>query len=133
MSPGAELQYDHDVLRAKLEILEGYLPQLDELQCSALCLTNAIAASLRAHAEREEAFVGGLPLGRLHPDVQELRDEHTNQRMRLAVLHALLAERMPQAKEQVVEQAAQFIADLRAHMVKEAALYEAAECVTGLA
>jgi hypothetical protein len=122
MSPRAELQYDHDVLRAKLAILEDYLPQLEERQGSTLRLADSIACCLRAHSEREEAFLD-RPSGPPPSSAQQLHDEHLNHRMRLAVFHALLAERMPQAKEQVVEQARHLITDLQDHFAKEEALY----------
>lgn len=121
MQPTAELPYDHNVLRAALAALEGCLPQLERRWDSTAHLTDTLESCLCAHAAQEEARLDAR-LGPRHPAGRELHNEHTNHRMRVAVLRALLTERTSQAKGEVVEQTCHLIKDLQEHLTKEAAL-----------
>ena len=121
MNRTAELWYEHDVLRGKLAALEAFLPALYDAPCTLARLTDSLAVCLRAHTDREECFLDDLthqldapPTGFL----QQLHDEHENQRMRLAILHELLTQLDP-SPEQVAVQACYLIKDLREHMARE--------------
>ena len=124
MPRAAGLQYDHEVLRGKLAILEDFLPALIAVPCTISRLTDSLATCWHAHTEREERLLDALMRQQDTPPlslIQQLHDEHENQRTRLAILHALLTDCTGASEEQVMAQAGELIRDLREHMAEEEA------------
>jgi hemerythrin-like domain-containing protein len=122
MKPSDELRYDHDVLRAKLSVLEEHLPSGHEGVFTLSRLTDSLASCLRSHTEREECLLATLAWQHGEPpgeSLQHLHDEHENQRARLAILHELLTQPEPASDEQVATQALYLVRDLREHMAQE--------------
>ena len=122
MKTSDEFRYDHDVLRAKLCLLELYLPSYRDCACTVSRLTDSLASCLRSHTEREErilavlAFECGAPSKEF---LEHLHDAHENQRMRLAILHELLTAPEPASEEQIAMHASYLVKDLREHMAVE--------------
>jgi iron-sulfur cluster repair protein YtfE (RIC family) len=125
MRPSDELRYDHEVLRGKLDLLEEELPSLPRLRVSVSKLTDSLASCLRSHAEREERLLAGVTSPRIDPflnhPLQHVHDDHLNERIRLAVLHGLLAGEPSAPQGQVITQASDLIKELREHMAEEEA------------
>ena len=126
MPAADELRDDHAATRAKLTLLESWLPSFRIAPVTISRLTDDVAVCLRAHVEREHrvlvAWMRGqetLPLA----FIQRLEDEHENQRTELAVLHGLLTEGEPAATaEDVMREARTLLSDVRAHLAREETL-----------
>ena len=122
MSLAASLCYDHEVLRGKLATLESFLPSLVVAPFTLSRLTESLATCLRGHTEREERLLDTLMRQQDEPPlalIQQLHDEHENQRTRLAILHELLTHPEPASEEQILTQASYLVKDLREHMAME--------------
>lgn len=124
MQPTDELRYDHEVLRAKLALLEDDLPLLPALRVTVSRLTDSLATCLRAHTEREEQLLDRLGLQDsrrpLPADtLQHLHDAHENQRTHLAILHDLLTQPAPASDARIAAEAASFVEELRQHLTEE--------------
>jgi hemerythrin-like domain-containing protein len=124
MKPGEEFQYEHEVIRGKLALLEEQLPWVDDVCFSVAHLIDSLAAFLRCHTAKEERFFAGLHLPYGSPQAEfvcRLQGEHENHRTRLAILHELLTQSGPAPMEQIAVQADYLIRDLREHMAFEEA------------
>ena len=124
MKPSDELRYEHEVLRAKLALLEEWVPYFCVTPLTLRRLVISLADHLRAHAEHEERCLGVLRGGASVPTqtlLDHLHDDHVNHRTRLAILHDLVSRDGAQAQEQLLIQAGAFIRALREHMAMEEA------------
>ena len=122
MNASDELRYDHDVLRAKLCLLELYLPSYRDCACTVSRLIDSFASCLRSHTEREERLLTVLALACGEPSqvcLERVHDAHENQRTQLAILHGLLSQPEPGEEGQVVVQFAYLAHNVREHLATE--------------
>ncbi len=122
MQPTAELRKDHDILRAKLLLLEGLLPLTPTTQFPIREFVYSIARRLRCHTEKEDVLLGALHAarhGRPTDATRYLPEEHQDQQQTLTVLNRLLAQGLQCPGEQVTTYGAHLIDELRDHMARE--------------
>jgi hemerythrin-like domain-containing protein len=114
------------VLRGKLEVLEDYLPSMQEVPVTLKLLTDCLACCLRCHNAQEEARFDGLHArggSREEEVLQHLHDDHQNLRMRLAVVHDLVSHPDGPPYPETLAQAQRFIRDLRSHLDRVEGLF----------
>ena len=131
MRPTAELRNDHEVLRAKLELLEGLLPLVGTTQFPVRDLVHSIARRLRCHTEKEEVLLEALNAAQqvgVWPITAHLGDEHRDQEQSLAMLQQLLMRGPRCPVDAVMAYGGHFVDELREHMAhEEARIFPAAE------
>ena len=122
MRPSDALWDDHEVLRARLALLEEWVPLVRITPCMLWLLVDLLAKDLRRHTAKEERLTAALASGidaQSVSRIQHLQDDHDNQRTQLAILHELLEHCGEGSAEAVFVQATHLINDLREHMAKE--------------
>ncbi len=135
METTAQLRQDHEILRAKLALLEGLLPLAAQMQYPIRELIFSIARRLRCHTEKETVLLRVLRVA-CHGDPAEatryLPEEHQDQQQTLAFLNQLLAMGSQCPAEPVATYGAHLIDGLREHMAREdAVLFPAADRAIG--
>ena len=110
------LQYDHEVLRGKLALLEELLPSSHAMPYTIARLTDTIVACLRRHIEEEE----DLMALRRPAEAPALRAVHRELLARAEILLELLDPcKAALFEPQTAVQAGYLIQDLRVHLAEE--------------
>lgn len=116
MSLAEYLQYDHEVLRGKLALLEELLPSLRAMPYTIARLTECIVCCLRRHIEEEE----DLMAFRRPAEAPALRTVHRELLARAEILLGLLDPNKAEILEpQTAVQAGYLIQDVRVHLAEE--------------
>jgi len=122
MSVIEELLNDHDILRAKLDLLEQGLPHTHAAPFTLLNLIRTIARRLQQHTEREHAALESLSSarhGQASPPADHLLHDHRDQDETLTILEELLAKGHACEADHVITYATHLIDSLREHMADE--------------
>jgi iron-sulfur cluster repair protein YtfE (RIC family) len=122
MSAREELSRDHHILRAKLALLEEWLPHTHAIPFTLLNLIRTIARRLQQHTEREHAAIERLSSarhGQASPPISHLLHDHRDQDETLMILEELLAKGRACEADRVVTYASHLIDSLREHMANE--------------
>jgi hemerythrin-like domain-containing protein len=122
MSVREELLHDHQVLRAKLDLLEQWLPHAHAAPFTLLNLVRTIARRLHQHTERERAVMERLSSarhGQASPPTDRLLHDHRDQDETLTILEELLAKGRACEADHVITYATHLIDSLREHMADE--------------
>ncbi len=117
-----ELLHDHQVLRAKLDLLEQGLPHPHATPGTLLNLIRTIARRLQQHTEREHAAIEILSSarhGQASPLTGYLLHDHRDQDQTLTILEELLAKGRACEVDRVAAYAMHLIDSLREHMADE--------------
>ena len=124
MSTREDLSHDHQILRAKLDLLEQWLPHTHATPCTLLNLIRAIARRLQQHTEREHAAIELLSSaghGQASPPISHLLHDHRDQDETLTILEEFLAKGRACEVDQILAYGAHLIDSLREHMADEEA------------
>ena len=136
MSVREELSRDHQILRAKLDLLEQWLPHTHAAPFTLLHLIRTIARRLQQHTEREHAAIesrSSARHGQASPLTGYLFHDHRDQDETLTILEELLAKGRACEVDHVITYATHLIDSLRDHMAnEEAALFPLADRVFGV-
>jgi len=122
MSVREDLSHDHHILRAKLALLEGWLPHAHAAPFTLRNLIRTIARRLQEHTEREHAAIERLSSarhGQASLPITHLLHEHRDQDETLSILEALLAKGRACEVDRVATYATHLIDSLREHMAGE--------------
>ena len=122
MNVREELLHDHHILRAKLDLLEQWLPHAHAAPFTLLHLIRTIARRLQQHTEREQDVVESLWYsrhGQASPPIDHPLHDHRDQDQTLTILEELLAKGRACEVDRVITYAAHLIDSLREHMADE--------------
>ena len=122
MSTTEDLSQDHQILRAKLDLLEQWLPYAHAAPFTLLNSIRTIARRLQQHTEREHAAIESLSSarhGQASPPISRLLHDHRDQDETLTILEELLAKGRACEADHVITYATHLIDSLREHMADE--------------
>ncbi len=122
MSVREDLLHDHHILRAKLDLLEQWLPHTHAAPFALLKLIRTIARRLQQHTEREHAAIESLSSarhGQASPPTDHLLHDHRDQNETLTILEDLLAKGRACEADHGITYATHLIDSLREHMADE--------------